>query len=155
MAHTFVHLSSDAVNDTFICSACGKTISLNVQGVGEPCAVQTDGVWEIPAAVVSNAGECSTVPADGIVITKRQFLIQLIRTGLVSSQEATTLATQPPSMMDPILANMTEEEAIEVRLSWASMTEVERYSPLVMAAAQANNLSAQDLDAFFEAASLI
>jgi hypothetical protein len=88
-------------------------------------------------------------------ITKRQFLIQLVRSGMVAAEEVSSLPYQPPALMDAVLANMPEEAALEARLSWAAMTQVERNSSLVLAAAAGNNISEADLDAFFRAAAAI
>lgn len=88
-------------------------------------------------------------------ITKRQFLIQLVRSGMVATSEASTLATQPPALMEPVLAAMSATDALEARLSWASMTQVDRHSPLTLAAAAAAGTTEEQLNDFFRAAALI
>lgn len=89
------------------------------------------------------------------IITKRQFLIQLVRSGMVAPNEASTLATQPPALMNAVLDGMPEADALEARLSWASMTQVERHSPLTLAAAASAGTTEAQLDDFFRAASVI
>jgi hypothetical protein len=88
-------------------------------------------------------------------VTKRQFLIQLLRAGMVEPEEVPTLATQPPALMAAVLAAMPEEDALEARLSWAAMTQVERHSPLTLSAAAAAGTTEAQLDDFFRAAALI
>lgn len=89
------------------------------------------------------------------VVTKRQFLIQLLRSGMVASSEVPTLAIQPPALMSAVLSNLPTEQALEANLSWAAMTQVERYSPLTLAAAAAAGTTEQQLDDFFIAAAQI
>lgn len=93
-----------------------------------------------------------TVPE---IVTKRQFLIQLLRSGMVDKSEIATLSTTPPALMAPILASLPAGEDLEARLSWSSMTQVERYSPLTLAAAAAAQITDQQLDEFFIAAAQI
>jgi hypothetical protein len=157
MAHVFTFVSTDSANDNFVCTHCGIPLSLNIVGVGAPNATLTDGVWTIPDDVLQSVEPCRPGEVDGVnvILTKRQFLIQLLRSQMVTPEEAATLATEPPALMGPILASMNEEDALEARLSWAAMTQVERYSPLVVAAGVANNISNQDLDNFFAAAAAI
>ena len=88
-------------------------------------------------------------------VTKRQFLIQLLRAGMVAPEEVATLATQPPALLSAVLAAMPEADALEARLSWAAMTEVERYSPLTLSAAAAAGTTEAQLDDFFRAAAVI
>jgi hypothetical protein len=108
--------------------------------------------WHVP--VDPPAPEEPFVPVPEI-ITKRQFLIQLVRSGMVAPGEASTLAAQPPSLMNAVLDGMPEADALEARLSWASMTQVERYSPLTLAASASAGTTEAQLDDFFRAASVI
>ena len=93
-----------------------------------------------------------TVPE---MVTKRQFMIQLLRSGMVDKSEVAALSTTPPALMASILASLPAGEALEARLSWSSMTQVERYSPLTLAAAAAAQITDQQLDEFFIAAAQI
>lgn len=88
-------------------------------------------------------------------VTKRQFLIQLIRSGMVDPSEGSTLVTQPPVLMNSVLNNMPAEMALEARLSWAAMTQVDRYSPLTLAAAASAGTTEEQLDDFFRAAAAL
>lgn len=88
-------------------------------------------------------------------VTKRQFLIQLLRAGMVAPEEVATLALQPPALMSAVLDAMPEADALEARLSWGAMTQVERFSPLTLSAAAAAGTTEEQLDDFFRAAALI
>lgn len=154
-AHDWVFQGADADQATFKCSICDRVMAFVLPGLGEPSAVLSGDSWAVPEDANSYVDPCTQPeppPEVPLVITKRQFLIQLVRSGMVSPSEADTLAIQPPALMSPILAAMPTEQALEARIGWAAMTQVERYSPLVLAAAEANNISSQDLDLFFIAA---
>lgn len=154
-AHVWVFQNSDADQAIFKCSVCNREIGFVLPGLGDPSAVLSGDSWNPPEDADRYVDPCTQPepPAEvPQVITKRQFLIQLVRSGLVAPSEASTLAIQPPALMEGILNSMPLEAAVEARIGWAAMTQVERYSPLVLAAAEANNITSQDLDLFFIAA---
>lgn len=91
----------------------------------------------------------TTVPES---VTKRQFMIQLLRAGMVAPEEVSMLALQPPALLSVVLDALPEADELEARLSWAAMTQVERYSPLTLAAAAAAGTTEEQLDDFFRAA---
>jgi hypothetical protein len=154
--HTLVYQSTNGVEALFECSDCGREIAFVIPGLGEPAAVPAGDGWAPPegAEYYLEACEDPVTPSVAVpqVITKRQFLIQLLRSGMVAPEEVATLATQPPALMQAVLASMATEQSLEAQLGWAAMTQVERNSELVLAAAQANNISEETLDAFFIAA---
>lgn len=92
------------------------------------------------------------VPA---IITKLQFLTQLLRSGFVTAEEVPTLATTPPAFLQPVFAAMPTEMALEATLTWAAMTQVERNSPLTLAALATGLVTEAQLDDFFRAAAVI
>lgn len=159
MTHTFTFISADAAQALFECSVCGRQIGFALPGLGEPHAIASGDTY-LPSADADLYLESCDIPVEPPVpvpevITKRQFLIQLLRSGMVAVEEVVTLAIQPPLLMEAVLAAMPAEDALEARLSWAAMTQVERHSPLVLSAATANNIDNATLDAFFVAASEI
>ena len=89
------------------------------------------------------------------VITKRQFLIQLLRSGMVTEAEVPTLAIAPPASITTIFAGLASEASLEIALTWAAMTEVERHNGLIDMAVGAGLMTEADLDDFFRAAALI
>lgn len=124
----------------------------------EPVSYSTTGDIESPEWGLPDPDPAPPpVPVSPVpeLVTKRQFLIQLVRSGMVDPSEASTLATQPPAFMNAVLDLMSAEDALEARLSWAAMTQVERYSPLTLAAAAAAGTTEEQLDDFFRAAALI
>lgn len=88
-------------------------------------------------------------------ITKRQFLIQLVRSGMVAPSETATVATQPPALVSSMLSAMPEEAQIEANLTWASMTQVLRFDPLVVLAVASGVMTDAQADDFFRAAAAI
>lgn len=128
----------------------GNTIEMAVYGVIEANVVPS---WALPDPVPPAPEPPPVVVPE--VVTKRQFLIQLLRSGMVSPSEVPTLSTQPPALMAAIFSQIPTEQALEATLSWASMTQVERYSPLTMAAAAASGTTQAQLDEFFIAAAQI
>jgi len=129
----------------------GNTIHFDVYSL---VSANEEPPWGLPDPELPPPPEepALTVPE---FLTKRQFLIQLLRAGMVAPEEVDTLATQPPTLMSAILAAMPEEEGLEARLSWAAMTQVERYNPLTIAVAAAAGTTEEQLDDFFRAAALI
>lgn len=153
--HNFVYQTdADGVAE-FKCSICATQMNFVLPGNGTPCAVANGDAWSMPEGYGEHVEGCTGISPVPMIITKRQFLIQMLRSGMVANEEVASLSYNPPAMMDAILANMPTEDALEARLGWAAMTEVERMSPLVLSAAAANNISNQDLDNFFAAAAQI
>lgn len=128
----------------------GNTTDFPCYTVVEPDVTPS---WALPDPEVTPP-ETPPTPVPEVV-TKRQFLIQLLRSGMVDPSEVPTLATQPPALMSAVLSSLPSEQALEAHLSWAAMTQVERYSPLTLAAAAAAGTTEQQLDDFFIAAALI
>lgn len=89
------------------------------------------------------------VPA---TITKRQFLIQLYRIGMITSGELATAATAPPAAVSSLLALLPAEVAAEATLTWSSMTQVERHSDLVAMAIAFGLMTESQMNDFFIAA---
>lgn len=152
--HSFVVIGQTDTNVDFQCSNCMEIIGFNKPGVGEPSAVDNNGVWIPPEDVAKYVGpSCAAVIPESI--TKLQFLIQLLRSGFVDPSEAPTISTAPPAFLAPVFAAMPTEQALEAQLTWAAMTRVERHGPLMQAAAAAAQITEQQLDDFFRAAASI
>lgn len=159
MSHTFAFVSVDEAQALFECSVCHRQIGFVLPGLGEPHAIADGDAWTVPEGADDYLAPCDT-PVDPVVpvpdvITKRQFLIQLLRSGMVDPSEVATLAIQPPALMAAVIAGMATEAQLEATLSWAAMTQVERYSPLTVAASAAAGTTTEQLDDFFRAAALI
>lgn len=157
--HTLALVSVDASQALFACSTCGRLAGFVLPGQGQPCAVPDGDSWA-PPEDASNYMDACEIPVEPAVdvpefITKRQFLIQLLRSGMVAAEEVPALATTPPALLAPAIAGMTTEQQLELTLTWASMTVVERYGPLTVAAAASAGTTEAQLDAFFIAAGAI
>jgi hypothetical protein len=157
MEHAFAYASETDSLVTFTCPNCGKSLVLNKPGVGEPSAIADGGSWTFSDELLPNTQPCEIVvtPEVPLQISKRQFLIQLLRSGMVAESEVPTLATTPPALMAPAIAGMTTEQQLELTLTWASMTVVERYGELTTAAAASAGTTEAQLDEFFIAAGAI
>lgn len=158
MAHNFA-LVEAGTQILFECLVCSRQIAFARPGEGQPCAIADGDGW-LPAEEADRYLEpCETpytppVPVPE-VITKRQFLIQLIRSSLVTEAEAATVAVQPPALVEAMLTPMPTEAKIEARLTWASMTEVLRHDPLVELAIASGVMTEEQADQFFIAAAEI
>lgn len=108
--------------------------------------------WHVPVEPPTPDEPFVPVPE---TITKRQFLIQLLRSGMATSEEAATLPLQPPAAIVAVFAQLPTEAALEAQLTWASMTLVERSSPINALAVAAGIVTEAQLDDFFRAASVI
>jgi hypothetical protein len=156
VTHAFAYQSAGDGIAAFRCANCGIPLNFVLPTFGEPTAVADGDGWAMPEGWEVYVGSCEPATSDvPLVITKRQFLIQLLRAGMVDASEVPTLAITPPALMAAVIAGMTTEEQLETTLSWASMTQVERYSPLTLAASAAAGTTTEQLDDFFRAAAQI
>jgi hypothetical protein len=159
VTHTLAFVSADEAQALFECSVCHRQVGFVLPGLGEPQATPDGSAYAAPEGADAYLDPCE-VPVDPIVpvpdvITKRQFLIQLLRSGMVSESEVPTLATTPPALLAPAIAGMTTEQQLELTLTWASMTIIERHGELTMAAAASAGTTEVQLDSFFIAAGAI
>ncbi len=94
------------------------------------------------------------VPA---TITPRQLLIGLMRAGIISPAEAEAAATTGavPAAVAAVFEALPAQEAVEARITFARMGQVERDNPLLWAAMAAAGSSQADLDEFFRACAAI
>jgi hypothetical protein len=158
MAHNFA-LVEAGTQILFECLVCSRQIAFARPGEGEPSAIPNGDGW-LPAENADDYLESCETPITPQVpvpdkITKRQFLIQLIRSSLVTEAEAATVATQPPALVESMLSPMSAEAKLEARLTWASMTEVLRHDPLVELAIASGVMTSEQADQFFIAAAEI
>ena len=159
MTHSFTLVSADT-QILFECTVCSQQIMFARPGDGEPHAVPDGDSWLPPEDAADYLAPCLPPVDHGPepvpdVITKRLFLIQLLRSGTVTAQEVPTLAMQPPASVSSLFAGLSTEVQAEVQLTWAAMTEVHRHDPLLDMAVAGNLMTNEDLDNFFRAAALI
>jgi hypothetical protein len=93
-------------------------------------------------------------PMEPRVISRRQLLIALAAAGLISEAEALAAAKtgEVPAAIDAVFAALPDEQALAARITWATMTVVERSHPLIQAVINANIATAEQVDALFKAA---
>jgi hypothetical protein len=91
------------------------------------------------------------VPA---VISRRQLLIALAKAKLITEAEALAAAKtgEVPAAIDAVFGALPKEQALAARITWATMTVVERDHPLIQAVINANLATAEQVDALFRAA---
>jgi hypothetical protein len=87
-------------------------------------------------------------------ISRRQLLIALAATGLITEAEALAAAKtgEAPAVIDAVFAKLPKEQALAARITWAAMTVVERDHPLVQAIIDARIAPAEQVDALFRTA---
>jgi hypothetical protein len=87
-------------------------------------------------------------------ISRRQLLIALAATGLITEAEALAAAKtgEVPAAIDMVFAKLSKEDALAARITWATMTVVERDHPLIQAVIHAKIAPAEQVDALFRAA---
>lgn len=80
-------------------------------------------------------------------ITKRQFLIQAVIAGIVEAADAESGAI--PAPIAAVFDSLPTEQKIAARITWATMTVIERNEPLVAAVAAAFGMTESQIDNFF------
>lgn len=160
MSHTFALLDAGS-QILFECSACSRQIAFARMGEGEPHAYYDSEtqLWYPPENAGDYLSSCD-IPVDPVApvpasISKRQFLIQLLRSGMVTAEEVPLLAVKPPAAVTSVLAGLSQGASFEVTLTWAAMTEVLRHDALIDLAVGAGLMTSEQLDAFFIAAAEI
>jgi hypothetical protein len=88
------------------------------------------------------------------VITRRQLLIALTTAGLITEAEALAAAQTGavPEAIDEFFSTLPSAQQTAARITWATMTQVERHHPLVHAVIDAQLATAEQVDALFTAA---
>jgi hypothetical protein len=106
---------------------------------------------EEEAAVLAVRNAPPLVPG---AISRRQLLIALVATGLITEVEALAAAKtgDVPAAIDTVFSKLPPEQTLAARITWATMTQVERDHPLVQAIIDAQIASAEQVDALFRAA---
>jgi hypothetical protein len=107
-------------------------------------------VWD-GAAFLPLANEPVPVPR---VITRRQLLIALAASGVVSAEEALAAAQTGavPAAIAGIFDLLPAGQALAARITWATMTEVYREDPLIAAIVAAGVATREQVDALFRMA---
>jgi hypothetical protein len=106
---------------------------------------------EEEAAVLAVRNAPPPVPG---AISRRQLLIALTATGLITEAEALAAAKtgDVPAIIDTVFSKLPPEQALAARITWAAMTMVERDHPLIQAVINAKLATAEQVDALFKAA---
>jgi hypothetical protein len=88
------------------------------------------------------------------VISRRQLLIALANAKLITEAEALAAAKtgEVPAAIDAVFAALPKEQALAARITWATMTVVERDHPLIQAVIDAKIVTAERADALFRQA---
>jgi hypothetical protein len=91
------------------------------------------------------------VPA---AISRRQLLIALTQAGWITEAEALAAAKtgEVPTAIDEVFSLVPKEQALAARITWATMTVVERHHPLIQAAIDAKIATSEQIDVLFRAA---
>jgi hypothetical protein len=119
----------------------------------QPCAIGgrvVDGVYSPPF----EEAEPPPVPAS---ITRRQMLLQLVLSGMITGQEALAAAQTGavPAAVQAVFDQLDPADKLAAEITWATMSEADRAHPLVAALAATQAMSEADIDDFFRAAALL
>jgi hypothetical protein len=107
-----------------------------------------------PAEVAEIEAVRNAPPPVPSAISRRQFLIALMQAGLITDAEALAAAKtgEVPAAIDAVFARLPPEQALAARITWATMTAVERDHPLIQAVIDAKIATAEQADALFRQA---
>jgi hypothetical protein len=109
------------------------------------------GQFVVAPVEIDEAAELAKRRAQ-MVITSRQLFIGMVRAGWCTAAEGVAAATSGaiPAMVETAIATLpTEAEQVATRITWASMTRVERADPLVDVLAAAVGITEAEVDQFF------
>lgn len=136
--------------------ACNQILLDNVDDYIVPDGHSLVLASEAPANLEWVADEVSA-PQEIASITRRQFLISAASAGLLTAAEAEAAATSGaiPAAIEAVFNTLPNAQALAARITWATMTKIERGEPLVDAAAAAFGLTPEQVDAFFLSAASI
>jgi hypothetical protein len=107
-----------------------------------------------PAEVAEIEAVRNAPPPVPSAISRRQLLIALTAAGLITEAEALAAAKtgEVPAAIDAVFAALPKEQALAARITWATMTVVERDHPLIQAVIDAKIVTAEQADALFRQA---
>jgi hypothetical protein len=107
-----------------------------------------------PAEVAEIEAVRNAPPPVPSAISRRQLLIALAQAKLITEAEALAAARtgEMPAAIDAAFAQLPPEQSLAARITWATMTVVERDHPLVQAVIDARLATAEQVDALFQAA---
>jgi hypothetical protein len=107
-----------------------------------------------PAEVAEIEALRNAPPPVPSAISRRQLLIALTAAGLITEAEALAAAKtgEVPAAIDAVFAALPKEQALAARITWATMTVVERDHPLIQAVIDAKIVTAERADALFRQA---
>lgn len=110
--------------------------------------------WDAEAGALVPHEPPPTPPVVPRVISRRQLLLQLAAAGLITAEEALAAATTGavPATIDAVFAQLPPQDALGARITWATMSTVERSHDLVAALVAASVATEAEVDALFIAA---
>jgi hypothetical protein len=107
-----------------------------------------------PAEIAELEAARATPPPVPPRVTRRQLLIALAHARLITEAEALAAARtgEVPAAIDAVFAALPQDLALAARITWATMTMVERHHPLIQAVIDAKIATPEQVDALFRAA---
>jgi hypothetical protein len=110
-----------------------------------------------PAEAAEIAARRNAPPPVPAAVSRRQLLIALTQAKLITEAEALAAAKtgEVPAAIDEVFSLVPKEQALAARITWATMTQIERSHPLLQAVIDAKLVTAEQVDTLFrEAAKL-
>jgi len=110
-----------------------------------------------PAEIAEIEAVRNAPPPVPIAISRRQLLLALYGAKLITAEEALAAAKtgDVPAVIDAAFAQLPPDQALAARVTWASMTAVERNHPLIQAVIDAKIATAKQVDELFRAAATL
>jgi hypothetical protein len=107
-----------------------------------------------PAEVAEIEAALNAPPPVPSVISRRQLLIALAQAGLITEAEALAAAQTGavPAVIDAFFSTLPSAQQTAARITWATMTQVERHHPLIQGVIDAQLATAEQVDALFTTA---
>jgi hypothetical protein len=110
-----------------------------------------------PAEAAEIEARRNTPPSAPAAVSRRQLLIALAQAKLITEAEAIAAAKmgEVPAVIDKVFAALPKDQALAAKITWATMTMVERNHPLIQAVIDTKLATPEQIDALFRAAATL
>jgi hypothetical protein len=122
------------------------------------CNVLTGEVELIPLT----AEEIAAIPPPApppvpAAVSRRQFLLALLKGGFITPDEAVSAAATGavPAILGNVIRTLSADAQVDAKVTWAAMSDVERNHPLVSAAITASGVTPDQVDNLFRLAATL
>jgi hypothetical protein len=151
ITHVFRGEDLDALHASASVNGCTRWIVVGDEFF-DPKVTRVSGGALVPA--VEDQEVNTQHRRESMRVSRRQMILALARAGIISEPEAIAAAATGalPAALESALATLPASAAFEARVTWASMTEVERLHPLVDMLASSRGMQPTEVDQLFDLA---